>query len=153
MRGQPIVHIVSTNCTFSASLTVWPFLNFKMLPIHLVYCQDFSSRIIELLFPIKLKKTLISLQMYKARVPPLLAELPLFYFWMEKKKSSLGIVKWTLLANIWRDSVLFLYLAVQFMDILSTLTHHLMVRFTLQFFNYYAVHDKQQWEGCFTSFR
>lgn len=76
MRSKPIVHIV-INCTFSASpVTVWPFLNFKMLPTHLFYCQDFSSMIIELLFP-NLNKTSISLQMYKVTLPQLLAEPPL----------------------------------------------------------------------------
>lgn len=76
MRSKPIVHIV-INCTFSASpVTVWPFLNFKMLPTHLFYCQDFSSMIIELLFP-NLNKTSISLQMYKVTLPQLLPEPPL----------------------------------------------------------------------------
>lgn len=85
-------------------------LNFKMLPIHLSYCQDFSSTIIELLFPINLKKTSISHQKYKVRVPQLLGELPPFYFWMKKtKKSSLWIVKWTFLVNIWRDSKYYSY--------------------------------------------
>lgn len=62
-------------------------VNFKMLPIHPFYCQDFSSTIIELLFPINLKKTSISLQKYKVRVPQLLAELhPSTSEWKNPKK-------------------------------------------------------------------
>lgn len=88
----------------------------SFLITHLFYCQDFSSMIIGVLFP-NLNKISISLQMYKVMGPQLPAETP--HTTSEWKKSNLWIVKWTPSVNIQTDSILFLYPAVQIMDILS----------------------------------
>lgn len=132
-------------------MTVWPFLNFKMLPIHSFYCQDFSSTIIELLF-LNSNKTSISLQMYKVRVPQLLVEpsLPL----LNEKKVTCELSNehlWPTAKQIQQYSYTWLFKLWTFCPL-----WHIIWRWdlpTLQFFNYYTVHDNQQWKGCLASYR